>query len=457
MDQEIVPRRTAGLAAPPTPERSPEPILAVLASRAALAELIAADVLSEPGVVAVDGRRGVGKTAMLDLVAARLRGRGRLVIPVAGPFSSEPLSPLTPARITDALLLASGAAIGSDDVSPERLLRSLLTQPGLRDLVLLIDDADTLPHATWRFLDLLLRLAQFGKARLRLVLFGAPGRWPDPGKLPRLGSGLVSARVIEPLSRAEAAHYATTLAERTGRVLDRGRLERILNSANGSLAQLDAAVRDTTPVPSGTTERSTARRFWPALVLGGPVLAGVAAFAVHQSRPRPAPAVSPPVSVALVDAVAPPEAAPKPPPPTEAAPPPVLPGAAGSGKVIAGAAAVGVVLAHLEVAAAHLASNAPGLASDGAGPATPALTPPTIPSHVPPPGPMPRPASDGLSPVRGLLLVARPGDTLATLYSEVYRGRSAPPFADISSANPAPVRPGALVVFPAPPGGWSRP
>lgn len=54
----------------------------------------------------------------------------------------------------------------------------------------------------------------------------------------------------------------------------------------------------------------------------------------------------------------------------------------------------------------------------------------------------------------GLLLVARQGDTLRRLYQKLYVGLKAPPFAEILAINPGPVRPGSLLVFPTPPGGW---
>ena len=54
----------------------------------------------------------------------------------------------------------------------------------------------------------------------------------------------------------------------------------------------------------------------------------------------------------------------------------------------------------------------------------------------------------------GLVFKARAGDTLATLYNKLYRGGPMPPFGDVQAMNPGPIRPGTLVVFPEPPGGW---
>ncbi|MGH7097937.1 MAG: hypothetical protein ACREE4_09810 [Stellaceae bacterium] len=56
----------------------------------------------------------------------------------------------------------------------------------------------------------------------------------------------------------------------------------------------------------------------------------------------------------------------------------------------------------------------------------------------------------------GLVLVARAGDTMPALYAKVYQGLRPPPYPEVRVANPIPLRPGAIVIFPAPPGGWTR-
>ena len=57
----------------------------------------------------------------------------------------------------------------------------------------------------------------------------------------------------------------------------------------------------------------------------------------------------------------------------------------------------------------------------------------------------------------GLILVARRGDTLKALYTNIYQGLHPPPFDAVLAANPVPFRPGAIVVFPEPPNGWAQP
>ncbi len=56
----------------------------------------------------------------------------------------------------------------------------------------------------------------------------------------------------------------------------------------------------------------------------------------------------------------------------------------------------------------------------------------------------------------GLVLVARSSDTLQHLYTEVYRGVQAPPYSEVAAANQVPLRPGAILLFPAPAQGWNR-
>lgn len=56
----------------------------------------------------------------------------------------------------------------------------------------------------------------------------------------------------------------------------------------------------------------------------------------------------------------------------------------------------------------------------------------------------------------GLVLVARRGDTIHALYAKVYRGLTPPPYKEVVAANHAPLKPGAVVVFPAPPNGWTQ-
>jgi hypothetical protein len=102
----------------------------------------------------------------------------------------------------------------------------------------------------------------------------------------------------------------------------------------------------------------------------------------------------------------------------------------------------------------HSAGRGPGAGAwqgrtESAKPVAPTETAATAiaPSNLPVP-----PAAGGAP---GLLLVAKPGDTLESLYQRIYRGVTPPPFSTIAALNPEPVRPGAIPTFPEPVNGWA--
>jgi len=125
----------------------------------------------------------------------------------------------------------------------------------------------------------------------------------------------------------------------------------------------------------------------------------------------------------------------------------------------------------LEMAATQLLArigiDAPG-SRGGDDPATPTARPAAAPSaetaapFVPPPPSAPAPASPAIEPTPakpdgapGLLLRARPGDTLESLYLRVYRSVTPPSFASVAALNPERIRPGDILTFPAPVNGWA--
>ncbi len=57
----------------------------------------------------------------------------------------------------------------------------------------------------------------------------------------------------------------------------------------------------------------------------------------------------------------------------------------------------------------------------------------------------------------GLALMVKEGDTIRALYAKVYRGLTPPPYAAVLAMNRTLVKPGAILVFPEPPGGWRYP
>jgi len=83
----------------------------------------------------------------------------------------------------------------------------------------------------------------------------------------------------------------------------------------------------------------------------------------------------------------------------------------------------------------------------------------SAPVPVPAPAPTPpaaeaEPAAPDVEGGPGLLLEAKAGETLQTLYEQVYRGAKPPAFAAVAALNPQPVRPGDILTFPEPPTGW---
>jgi hypothetical protein len=143
---------------------------------------------------------------------------------------------------------------------------------------------------------------------------------------------------------------------------------------------------------------------------------------------------------------------------------------------VVAALALGVILwpaAHrgaLEMAATQLLArvgiDAPG-SRGRADPATPTARPAAAPSAetaaplVPPPR-APAPALPAIEPTPmkpagapGLLIRARPGDTLESLYQRIYRGVTPPPFAIVVALNPERIRPGDILTFPPPVSGWA--
>jgi hypothetical protein len=116
---------------------------------------------------------------------------------------------------------------------------------------------------------------------------------------------------------------------------------------------------------------------------------------------------------------------------------------------------------------ARIGLDAPG--SQGrVDPATPTARPAAAPSaetaapFVPPPQSAPAPASPAIEPTAaesdgapGLLLRARPGDTLESLYLRIYRSVTPPSFASVAALNPERIRPGDILTFPAPVNGWA--
>jgi hypothetical protein len=95
----------------------------------------------------------------------------------------------------------------------------------------------------------------------------------------------------------------------------------------------------------------------------------------------------------------------------------------------------------------------------------PSATPPPVPAAlhlagaIPTPDPAAREVAGSAPPpvsAPGMLLIVRGGETLGSLYRKVYQGVVPPPFEAVVAANPKQFRPGDVLTFPPPPGGWKK-
>ena len=198
-----------------------------------------AAILKGSRVTTLRGQAGVGKSVMFSEIVARLRRPNWLLVTVRGDDRS-------PMATQKSIIEAAGQSF--DPVHPPRnLLSHLKTERHLDGLVLALDDADCLSSNTFRYLGLLLELTKFNGLPVQLVLFGLPGRWtglmePD---LAALEKDMVSAYVLLPLSRAEAAAYLDEkwTGDHPGARFGAAARRRILDEAQGVPARLDVLVR----------------------------------------------------------------------------------------------------------------------------------------------------------------------------------------------------------------------
>ncbi len=232
--------------------------------------------------------------------------------------------------------------------------------------------------------------------------------------------------------------------------------------------------------PLGVARHAQPARSGPRIMLGVGIL-GVLGLALtgvlleHQSARPLLPAVREP-AITLPDVPAPAPPVPAPPAATQPAPPansvtmPAPPTAApeASSPRPPSPSALPAPLP----ASPPPVSHAPAPPMAAAPPQEPADTSPQVPtaSTLPPANPPPsRTDTSGtdtgrintgrivpqMAPARhaSLLLMAGPDDTLSSLYAQVYRDTTPPPFAQVMTLNPV-VRSGVRLVFPAPPTGW---
>ncbi len=365
-------------------------------ARSALIQGVADEIRRGRSVIALRGEPGIGKSALLGDMAVALRVQSCLVV-------TMDRASQCPAALQAAIADARGQVA-------RRV--SAVTR-----LVLLFDDAESISSGMFRTLSALLKACNSESLKLHLVLIGGPGLWaglnaPD---LAELRKAAISETLIPYLQEAEAADYLDRKLQYAGQPLARLMTKRatadLVARAHGLPARLDALAEQALAFSYARGRRRiTSRRLRQAFgeapaigwahsraseislaALAVACLGGVGALVAWQHREA-----SVPFQQVARGPVPLPEAK------TVRRDPPSV---------------------------AHNVAQAP-------------LQPATQPAN----------ARAGHS---GLVLLAGPGDDLAALYAKVYRGVTPPPFEQVKAANQAPVTPGMLVVFPAPPGGWA--
>jgi type II secretory pathway predicted ATPase ExeA len=186
-----------------------------------------------PGVVI--GPPGTGKTLLCLLLAEQFRERFSVALVSCGRLK-------TCQALLQAILYELGLPCRGVDEGDLRLtlLDYLEPKPGARDgLLVLVDEAHTLP---WRLLDelrMLTNVVRDGQLRVRLVLAGGPPleeHLASP-KLASFSQRIAGRCYLEPLDREETAGYVraqlTAVGGDAGRIVDEQALATIFRASDG--------------------------------------------------------------------------------------------------------------------------------------------------------------------------------------------------------------------------------
>ena len=417
---------------------------------------IVKEILAGHPIVPIKGAPGSGKTSFLHVLAMDLWTRQLGVAVVAEPGATP--------KMVQASLEYTGGLTGRDG-DPARLLRALWHEAGLKRLVVLCDNSESLPPATFHYLSRLLKSSVTQPITLQLVLIGETGAWPglEEASLNGLRAAAGSSYTTMSLRQDEARAYLDYRLRQTGQTLDGvmtpAAAAELCEQARGNARRLDGLARRALLYGYNHGHaRLTARRVRAALLADGAaparhsgwglaqagvaaslclmVAAGLAVWLGGRASLSPAHAVIGMPRMAAPRATA-----------SQARPAETVPAVAPQPPPIAPTV----------------------LANSGASPTAPKATP-QHPAEAAAPStrlnPGPAKASPELAaaamPRRpsGLVLVAGPHDTMPALYARVYKGLTPPAYATVLAVNEplsglGPVRPGALLIFPAPPQGWT--
>jgi MSHA biogenesis protein MshM len=443
-------------------------------SQTAVIDAVVADVAAGCSVIAVRGGPGVGKTTVLHKLAQVLRGA--LSEPVILREGAQ-----SPGCVQRALRQAGyappalyEAASGVPRPTPPAGKRAAI--------VLLLDNADIVPVDTYRYLNRLILVEPSDAAPVQAVLVGKSGIWPSMQypDLAALRTASASCHMLLPLRPEEAMAYVDYELGRTGlasqHVMTPMAKRELCAQAKQNPAAINLLLSRAIAFADVTGSRRITRgRLRTALTDQPPP---GAPFLAPYHAPLPALGAAGLVIIAgvagiaaLVHGVAPHPSS----------------SARSDSDVKAGSTVTVADTFNGEAPADEADWNRPDKPSataTGRSPLPPApaavVRPPMMAESVPRPAPPPptwqpshrnslpgHTASAAITgpitaaappqprpPVPGLVLVARPGDTIAKLYAQIYRHVTPPPYAVMLAANPSGIRAGSLVVFPEPPLGW---
>ena len=390
-------------------------------------------ILAGQQVVALCGESGVGKSILLDIATRMLRDQAVDVIRVTAPVQS-------PVVIQQLI----GDVVRIDRVrtlDPDILVNAIRGTRRTTPIVLAIDDADALNLPMLQYLWLLVSLLERGTAKLQLILVGQreldDNLWHPDLRALREAAG--QTQIVQPLDEDEVPLYLDQRLREAGaslkRVMSGAAVDALLEQSGGNLAELDLLAYQAVAAGPGFARRRLSRQNVSQLAGG------------RARRPRrwitwalPAGAMS---AVAVIGGF-------------------VLLGGDlpwGAKETSATTTPPAEIHAAIEPVPAGLpAQKAPDVEpgpSHGQSLATSfaALPPPALPRAAAAPGGT---RDRSLPAGKGLVLLAKAGDSVSSLYKLVYRGVVPPPYDEVVAANPVTPRAGDLLVFPAPPNGWKN-
>ncbi len=174
-------------------------------------DLVAGAILERVPFIAMTGNKGVGKTTVLEAAIARLAEQPVRFIRVGNPLAT----PLTLGRM---LIQIANSGHGDPDENDEkRALIALRARQGSEEqVVLVVEEADTLRPQALSFLQLLTRISEPDSPLLQMLFVGRPSFWGllEPAEFRELRERITVRAAVEPFSPEEAKSYIVYRLER---------------------------------------------------------------------------------------------------------------------------------------------------------------------------------------------------------------------------------------------------